>query len=213
MKKISQIEGTAACILAENISTDIISPSELYLKPRSAYGPGLFAPRRYLSDGSENSDFALNKPKHRDAKVLVCGPNFGCGSSREIAVWCLQDYGIECVIGASFAEIFFENALKSGLLAVTVSEAEVARIAGEVEHAANPICSVDLDACNIRLPSGASINFEIDPFRRTMHREGLEEIDLILKHETDITSFQRQSRQMRPWLLPAASPAAHERKS
>ena len=131
---ITQIQGTIACLMAENISTDVISPSELYLKPRSAYADGLFAPWRYLGDGSKDPEFVLNRPGFENTRILVTGPNFGCGSSREIAVWCLQDYGIECVIGESFGEIFFENAFKSGLLALELPAAQVAEMVAMVVY-------------------------------------------------------------------------------
>jgi 3-isopropylmalate/(R)-2-methylmalate dehydratase small subunit len=201
MKAISRLEGIAAVLPEDNVSTDIISPSELYLKPRSAYGPGLFSPWRYLPDGSENPDFPLNRPPHRDATILMVGQNFGCGSSREIAVWALQDYGIECVIGPSFGEIFFENALKSGLVALVLPEAEVAMLAAAVGKSHQPIVCVDLVACRIASPDGDDIGFDIDPFRRAVYLEGAEEFDMILREEAAIDAYQTQMAAEHPWLL------------
>jgi 3-isopropylmalate/(R)-2-methylmalate dehydratase small subunit len=201
MKPISRLKGIAAVLPEDNVSTDIISPSELYLKPRSAYGPGLFSPWRYLPDGSENPDFPLNRPPHRGAAILIVGQNFGCGSSREIAVWALQDYGIECVIGPSFGEIFFENALKSGLVAVVLPEAEVAVLAAAVGKARQPIVAVDLVARRITAPAGDEIAFDIDPFRRTVYLEGIEEFDVILREEKAIDAYQARMAAEHPWLL------------
>jgi 3-isopropylmalate/(R)-2-methylmalate dehydratase small subunit len=202
MKPIRKISGTAAALVADNVSTDIISPSELYLKPRSAYGPGLFAPWRYRADGSDNPDFVLNRPKHRGANVLVVGHNFGCGSSREIAVWCLQDYGIDCVIGPSFGDIFFDNALKSGLVAVLLDDASVAELARSVDEARVPAVTVDIEAGRITAPDGRDFFFDMDPFRRALHLEGLEEYDMILRESAAIDAYQAAIRAERPWLLP-----------
>jgi 3-isopropylmalate/(R)-2-methylmalate dehydratase small subunit len=206
MQKIARIQGIAAPLMAENISTDIISPSELYLKPRKAYGPGLFGPWRYRDDGSENHDFVLVRERFRNASILVTGRNFGCGSSRQIAVWCLQDYGVRCVIAPSFGDIFSENAFKSGLLVVELPAAEVGAIAAELEAEDNPaeLC-VDLSENTVTTAAGRVIGFEIDAFRRAAYLEGLDEIDMILRQEAAIAGFQKRLFHDRPWVVPDES--------
>ncbi|NTI78524.1 3-isopropylmalate dehydratase small subunit [Rhizobium rhizogenes] len=207
MRKIDRLVSPAACLMADNISTDIISPSYLYLRPRSAYATGLFSPWRYNEDGSPNADFPLNQPGMGEAKILVTGPNFGCGSSREIAVWCLQDYGIDCVIGTSFGDIFFENALKSGLVAIKLAEADVERLVSVLQVSDQPVLVVDLTSQTIGMPDATAMPFAMDEFRRTAHIDGLDEIDIILRCLPDIESFQHRAHTETPWLLESTRPA------
>ena len=205
MKSIARLTAIATNLPEANVSTDIISPSYLYLGPRSDYANGLFAPWRYGPDGQEAPDFPLNKPGHRNAQILLTGPNFGCGSSREIAVWCLQDYGIDCVIGESFADIFYENALKSGLVAIVLHPNDVARIAAALEAAKVPLLTVDLESRTIGLPDGTILDFEMDEVRRVSHIEGLDELDLLLRSAPEIDVFRARILAERPWMSPHSS--------
>src|SRR5512136_2427749 len=143
MDKFTQLEGVAAPLKRVNIDTDMIIPKQ-YLKTikRTGLGKGLFSEQRYKEDGSENPDFILNKPAYRNAKILVCGDNFGCGSSREHAPWALADFGIRCVISTSFADIFFNNCAKNGILAIVVSPADLEKLFEDAERGANATLSV-----------------------------------------------------------------------
>lgn len=202
MDKIALIDGIAAPLLVDNVSTDIISPSELYLKPRSAYAAGLLGPWRYNADGADNPEFVLNRPRFAGASILVAGSNFGCGSSRQLAVWCLQDSGFRCVIAPSLGDIFSENSFKSGLLVVELPLAEVEAIAAELETATTPSMQVDLLNNRIVTPTGRVISFQIDPFRRKAYLEGLDELDMILREDKAIDAFQQRQRAVHAWVVP-----------
>jgi 3-isopropylmalate/(R)-2-methylmalate dehydratase small subunit len=208
MKKIERIAGTAAPLMVENISTDIISPSILLQGLHADLAAGLFGPWRYVGGRQENPDFVLNRPKYRSATVLITGENFGCGSSREHAVWCLQRYGIRCVIASSFGNIFYESAFKNGLVALILPEAEVQRLAEDVSEAAEPKIGVDIRARTVTSPSGRVVSFPLDESRREALLEGLEEIDIILRQEPAIAQFQEKARHDRPWLYPTAAVTA-----
>lgn len=201
MEKFTTLCGVAAPLLRTNIDTGaIIAP--IYMLSRSIdLGAKLFANWRYDAQGQEVPDFVLNQPRYRSARILLAGPNFGCGSSREGAVWALVRFGIRCVIAPSFGEIFFSNACQNGLLPVALSETEVHRLADAVSAAPEPLMTVDLLACRIDPPSGEPIAFAFPPDRRDALLEGLDETSLILRHEHEIDDFQRSARAEQPWLF------------
>jgi 3-isopropylmalate/(R)-2-methylmalate dehydratase small subunit len=155
---------------------------------------------RTRPDGSENPDFVLNKPAYRKAKILIAGANFGCGSSREHAPWALLDYGIRCVIAPSFADIFFNNCFKNGILPIALPQAEIDKLLDDAERGANAIVSVDLDKLEIRGPDGGVIKFEIDPFRRQCLLNGWDDIGLTLRHEKEISAFEARRKLQTPWI-------------
>ena len=201
MEKFTTLEGVAAPMRIINVDTDRIIPKQ-YLKTikRTGLGKGLFAEMRYKDDGSENPDFVLNKPAYRNAKILVCGDNFGCGSSREHAPWALADFGIRCVISTSFADIFYNNCFKNGILPIVVSQDDLDKLMDDASRGANAILTVDLEAQEITGPDGGSIHFDIDQARRHILLEGLDDIASTLKSETVIGSFENKLRTERPWL-------------
>ena len=167
MEKFTTLEGVAAPMRIINVDTDRIIPKQ-YLKTikRTGLGKGLFSEMRYRDDGSENPDFVLNKPAYRNTRILVVGDNFGCGSSREHAPWALTDFGIRCVISTSFADIFFNNCAKNGILAITVSAEDLEKLFEDAERGANATLSVDLEAQTIKGPDGGTLHFDIDPAAR-----------------------------------------------
>jgi 3-isopropylmalate/(R)-2-methylmalate dehydratase small subunit len=200
MQPVKRVEGTAAPLMVDNISTDVISPGSLYRTVNADFAGGLFGPWRYRDDGTNNAAFVLNQSRYRDTRILVAGRNFGCGSSREIAVWCLQRYGIACVIAPSFGEIFFENAGKNGLVTIELAEPDARDLAAELasdEH--SPKVVVDLVAKTIVFPAGRKISFDIDDLRRAALLEGLDELQMILREETSIAGFQARARAEHPW--------------
>jgi 3-isopropylmalate/(R)-2-methylmalate dehydratase small subunit len=201
MEKFTSLTGVAAPLEITNVDTDMIIPKQ-YLKTikRTGLGQGLFAEMRYLEDGTENPDFILNKPAYRNAKILVAQDNFGCGSSREHAPWALLDFGISCVISTSFADIFYNNCFKNGILPVVVSPVELAKLMDDAQRGANATLSVDLAAQEIRGPDGGVIAFEIDPFRKHCLLNGLDDIGLTLKKSTHIEAFEQKSAAERPWI-------------
>src|ERR1019366_549300 len=201
MEKFTSLTGVAAPLEITNVDTDMIIPKQ-YLKTikRTGLGSGLFAELRYKEDGSENPDFVLNKPAYPNTKILVAGDNFGCGSSREHAPWALLDFGISCVISTSFADIFYNNCFKNGILPVTVSPDNLAKLMDDAKRGANATVSVDLEAQEIRGPDGGVIRFEIDPFRKHCLLNGLDDIGLTLKKSTHIEAFEQKSAAERPWI-------------
>src|SRR5262245_36604484 len=208
MKPVKLIAGTAAPLMVENISTDVISPGLLYRTVNVDYARGMFGPWRYHKDGSDNPAFVLNQPRYRDTRILVAGRNFGCGSSREIAVWCIQRYGIGCVIAPSFGEIFYENAFQNGLVALELPETQVNDLAAELgSEDRAPRAAVDLAAKTVTCPSGRQIAFDMDEVRRTALLEGLAELRMILREEASIAEFQARGRAERPWQFPTPHPA------
>jgi 3-isopropylmalate/(R)-2-methylmalate dehydratase small subunit len=184
-----------------NVDTDMIIPKQ-YLKTikRTGLGKGLFSEMRYRDDGKENPDFVLNKPAYRQAKILVAGDNFGCGSSREHAPWALLDFGIRCVISTSFADIFYNNCFKNGILPVKVSPEDLAKLFDDAERGANATLTIDLEKQEIRGPDGGMIRFDIDPFRKHCLLNGLDDIGLTMEKGAKIDSFEREAAQVRPWL-------------
>ncbi|HEY8259883.1 MAG TPA: 3-isopropylmalate dehydratase small subunit [Methylosinus sp.] len=200
MEKFVKLTGVAAPLPIMNVDTDMIIPKQ-YLKTiaRTGLGKGLFSELRYKEDGSDNPDFVLNKPAYRSATILVAGDNFGCGSSREHAPWALLDYGVRAVISTSFADIFYNNCFKNGILPIKVSQAELDRLMDDAERGANATLTIDLEAQEIRGPDGGVIGFEIDPFRKHCLLEGLDEIGLTLQKEAAIESFEAKAAAARPW--------------
>jgi 3-isopropylmalate/(R)-2-methylmalate dehydratase small subunit len=200
MEKFTVLEGVAAPLKLVNVDTDKIVPKQ-YLKTikRTGLGKGLFAELRYKDDGSENPDFVLNQPAYRKAKILVAGENFGCGSSREHAPWALLDFGIRCVISTSFADIFYNNCFKNGILPVTVSPEDLAKLFDDAERGANATLTIDLVKQEIRGPDGGTIKFDIDPFRRHCLLNGLDDIDLTMEKKSKIESFEKKAADKRPW--------------
>ena len=200
MEKFTTLTGVAAPLDVMNIDTDMIIPKQ-YLKTiaRTGLGKGLFAEMRYKDDGSENPDFVLNKPAYRAAKILVAGDNFGCGSSREHAPWALLDHGIRCVISTSFADIFYNNCFKNGILPITVGQADLDRLMDDARRGANAVVSVDLAAQEIRGPDGGVVTFDIDPFRKHCLLNGLDDIALTLEKAGAIDAFETKLATARPW--------------
>ena len=200
MEKFTTLEGVAAPLKIINVDTDMIIPKQ-YLKTikRTGLGKGLFSEQRYQDDGSENPDFVLNQPAYRNAKVLVAGDNFGCGSSREHAPWALLDFGIRCVISTDFADIFYNNCFKNGILPVRVSPEDLAKLFDDAERGANSTMTIDLPAQEIRGPDGGVVKFEVDPFRKHCLLEGLDDIGLTLVEAPAIDSFEKKSSAARPW--------------
>jgi 3-isopropylmalate/(R)-2-methylmalate dehydratase small subunit len=200
MEKFVKLTGVAAPLPIMNVDTDMIIPKQ-YLKTiaRTGLGKGLFSELRYKEDGSDNPDFVLNKPAYRGATILVAGDNFGCGSSREHAPWALLDYGVRAVISTSFADIFYNNCFKNGILPIKVAQAELDKLMDDAERGANATLTIDLEAQEIRGPDGGVIRFEIDPFRKHCLLEGLDEIGLTLQKEAAIESFEAKAAAARPW--------------
>jgi 3-isopropylmalate/(R)-2-methylmalate dehydratase small subunit len=200
MQKFDTLTGVAAPLPIDNVDTDMIIPKQ-YLKTikRTGLGRGLFSEMRYNDDGSENADFVLNRPAYRNAKIIVAGDNFGCGSSREHAPWALLDFGIRCVISTDFADIFYNNCFKNGILPVKVSAEDLAKLMDDAERGANATLTVDLPKQEIRGPDGGVVRFELDPFRKATLIEGLDDIGLTLTETPAIGAFEAKSAAARPW--------------
>ena len=200
MLKFTTLTGVAAPLPIINIDTDMIIPKQ-YLKTikRTGLGTALFSEMRYNEDGSDNGDFVLNKPAYKGASILVAGDNFGCGSSREHAPWALLDFGIRCVISTSFADIFYNNCFKNGILPVVVSKEEHDKLLDDASRGANSTMTVDLEAQEIKGPDGGTIRFEIDPFRKHCLMNGLDDIGLTMEKAASIDSFEAKAAQSRPW--------------
>ncbi len=201
MQRFTKLTGIGAPLRMINVDTDKIIPKQ-FLKTikRTGLGRHLFDELRYVPDGGENPDFVLNRPAYRRAEILIAGENFGCGSSREHAPWALLDFGIRCVIAPSFADIFYNNCFKNGILPVTLPEKQVEALMAQAEEGANARFTVDLEACRITAPDGAGFDFEIDPFRRRCLLEGLDDIGLTLARTGAIDHFEDGQKRMQPWL-------------
>ena len=200
MDKFTQHSGVAAPLPIINIDTDMIIPKD-YLKTikRTGLSEGLFAEMRLNEDGSENPDFVLNKPAYREASILVAGDNFGCGSSREHAPWALLDRGIRCVISTSFADIFYNNCFKNGILPVKVTEDELEKLLDDASRGSNAVLTVDLESQTITGPDGGSISFEIDPFKKHCLMNGLDDIGLTMEKAASIDAYEEKLAD-RPWV-------------
>jgi 3-isopropylmalate/(R)-2-methylmalate dehydratase small subunit len=203
MQPFTILRGVAAPMPLENIDTDAITPSAANRSASADVGAMLFNNSRYHLDGTENPDFILNQPKYRHSQILVAGRNFGCGSSRERAVWALQKFGIRCVIAPSFADIFYDNAFQNGLLPVMLPLPDWQSLLDSLASS-DAIVSVDLVECRLEAPSG-HYTFEVTPERRIALLEGLDEIDLMLRFQSDIEAFELVDRARRPWLYDFAA--------
>ena len=201
MQKFDTLSGVAAPMEIMNIDTDMIIPKQ-FLKTikRSGLGANLFHEMRFDNDGSEIADFILNQPAYRGAQIIVAGDNFGCGSSREHAPWALLDFGVRCVISTSFADIFYNNCFKNGILPIKVSAADRDALMADARDSENPELSVDLVAQTITRPNGPVVSFEIDPFRKQCLLDGLDDIGLTLEKDDTITSYETARKQTHPWL-------------
>jgi len=200
MDKFTTLTGVAAPLPMVNVDTDMIIPKQ-YLKTikRTGLGTGLFSELRYLDDGSDNPDFVLNKPAYKNAPILIAGDNFGCGSSREHAPWALLDFGIRCVISTSFADIFYNNCFKNGILPIVVTQEQLDALFDDASLGANAIVTVDLASQTISGPDGGMITFEIDPFRKHCLLNGLDDIGLTQEKADKIASYEDKLAAERPW--------------
>lgn len=201
MQAFRTLTGVAAPLAMINVDTDMIIPKQ-FLKTikRTGLGKNLFDELRYDDQAEEIADFVLNKPAYREAKILVTGENFGCGSSREHAPWALLDFGIRCVIAPSFADIFYNNCFKNGILPIILPPEEVDKLMDDAERGANATVSIDLEAQEIRGPDGGVIAFEIDAFKKQCLLEGLDDIGLSLQREAAIDRFEAHAKKARSWV-------------
>lgn len=213
MKKFNQHTGIAAPLDRANVDTDMIIPKQ-FLKSikRSGFGPNLFDELRYMDEGKPdqdcsgrplNPDFVLNQNRYQGTSVLLARENFGCGSSREHAPWALEDFGVRSVIAPSFAEIFYNNCFKNGLLPIVLSEAQVDQLFNEVAANEGYELNIDLERQVVVTPSGEEMAFEIDEFRKHCLLNGLDDIGLTLQHADDIKAYEAKRRQSAPWLFDA----------
>ncbi|MGD1888605.1 MAG: 3-isopropylmalate dehydratase small subunit [Cohaesibacteraceae bacterium] len=201
MDKFTTLTSVAAPMPVINVDTDMIIPKQ-FLKTikRTGLGKSLFFEMRFHEDGSENAEFVLNQPAYRSAQILVAGDNFGCGSSREHAPWALLDYGIRCVISTSFADIFYNNCFKNGILPIVVSQEELDKLMDDAERGQNATLTVDLENQTIKGPDGGTITFEIDAFRKHCLLNGLDDIGLTMEKSPAIDSFEGEISEGRPWV-------------
>jgi 3-isopropylmalate/(R)-2-methylmalate dehydratase small subunit len=193
MQPFTVLTGVAAPLKIVNVDTDMIIPKQ-YLKTikRTGLGTGLFAEMRYREDGSENPDFVLNRPAYRKAQIIVAGDNFGCGSSREHAPWALLDFGIRCVIATGFADIFYNNCFKNGILPIKVSPEDIEKLFDDAERGANATLTIDLENQEIRGPDGGTVKFDIDPFRKHCLLNGLDDIGLTMEKAPAIEAYEKK---------------------
>ena len=200
MEKFEKLSGVAAPMPLVNIDTDMIIP-KVFLKTikRSGLGVNLFDEMRYDREGNEKPDFVLNKTQYREAKILVAGDNFGCGSSREHAPWAIADFGIKCVVSTSFADIFYNNCFKNGILPVVLPQGQVDILMKDAEKGANSIIEVDLENQTIASSDGEVFSFEVDPFKKHCLLNGLDDIGLTMEKEDKITAYESKAAQVFPW--------------
>ena len=200
MEKFTKLTGIAAPMPLVNIDTDMIIPKQ-FLKTiqRSGLGKNLFDEMRYDREGNEIADFVLNQPAYRKAEILVAGDNFGCGSSREHAPWALLDFGIRCVISTSFADIFFNNCFKNGILPIVLPQDQVDVLMADARKGANARVTVDLEAQTVTTSDGQSFGFAVDPHRKHCLMNGLDDIGLTLEKAAAIDSFEAKATTLRPW--------------
>lgn len=201
MDKFEQLTGVAAPLPIVNIDTDMIIPKD-YLKTikRTGLAEGLFAEMRLNEDGSEKPDFVLNKPAYRDASILVTGDNFGCGSSREHAPWALLDRGIRCIISTSFADIFYNNSFKNGILPIMVTPEQLEALMDDANRGSNAVLTISLEDQTITGPDGGTINFDIDPFKKHCLLNGLDDIGLTMEKTDSIDTFETKMSGDRTWV-------------
>ena len=200
MEKFNKLRGVAAPFNMINIDTDKLIPKQ-FLKTikRTGLGKHLFNEMRFNEDGSEKPDFVLNKAAYRGSNIIVAGDNFGCGSSREHAPWALLDFGIKCVISTSFADIFYNNCFKNGILPIVVTKQQLDQLMDDAENGANAVLDIDLEAQEITRPNGESVTFEIDEFRKHCLINGLDDIGLTMEKEKNIDSFEKKRATEQPW--------------
>lgn len=201
MDKFEKLSGIAAPMPLINIDTDMIIP-KVFLKTikRSGLGVNLFDEMRYLDDGSENPDFVLNKPQYREAEILVAGDNFGCGSSREHAPWAIKDFGIRCVISTSYADIFFNNCFKNGILPIVLPKAQVDVLMKDAEKGSNARIEVDLEAQTVTTSDGETFAFEVDAFKKHCLLNGLDDIGLTMEKAASIDAYESKLQVSHPWV-------------
>lgn len=197
MEKFTTFEGIAAPLDMINVDTDMIVPKQ-FLKTikRSGLGANVFDEMRFRPDGSEIEDFVLNQSDYRQSQILVAGDNFGCGSSREHAPWALLDFGFRCVLAPSFADIFFNNCFKNGILPIALPQAEVDKLMYDAKQGNGTVLSINLEAQTITRPNGEAIAFDVDPFRKNCLIEGLDDIGLTLKKSEKIDAFEAERNQL-----------------
>lgn len=208
MKEFTRLSAIAAPLMRTNIDTDIVIRIERMVGTavRGTLGKWCFGALRYLPDGSENPEFILNRPPYRDAEILVVGPNFGCGSSREAAVWSLQEMGIKAIVGSGFGDIFYNNCFQNGVLPVVLPASVVQELAAEIEQSQGTgRVTIDLEHCAVVTPSGRRHEFGLEARRRTALLEGLDEIDATLRRDADIRAFENRDRAARPWIYAAGA--------
>ncbi len=200
MEKFTRLSGVAAALPMVNVDTDMVIPKN-YLKgtERSGLGKYLFAEMRFNADGSERPDFVLNRPAWRQAQILVAFENFGCGSSREHAPWALRDFGIRCVIAPSFADIFFNNCFKNGILPLVLPKAVCVQLIDDAERGANAVLTIDLETQELTRSDGERIAFDVEPSHRSRLLEGLDEIGATVAKADRIDAFEMRLRQSQPW--------------
>ncbi len=202
MDKFTKLTGVAAPMPLVNIDTDMIIPKQ-FLKTikRTGLGVNLFDEMRFDRDGTENPEFVLNKPAYREAQVLIAGDNFGCGSSREHAPWALLDFGIRCVISTSFADIFYNNCFKNGILPIVLPQDDVDKLMDDAERGANAVLTVDLESQTITGPDGGTISFDVDPFKKHCLLNGLDDIGLTIENAAgSIDAYEARVASERPWI-------------
>ncbi|WP_172329999.1 3-isopropylmalate dehydratase small subunit [Mangrovicoccus sp. HB161399] len=201
MEKFTKVTGVAAPMPLMNIDTDMIIPKQ-FLKTikRSGLGVNLFDEMRYDSEGKEIPEFVLNQPAYRESKIIVAGGNFGCGSSREHAPWALLDFGIRVVISTSFADIFYNNCFKNGILPIVLPQEDVDKLMDDAKRGANAVVTVDLENQVITGPDGGSVSFEVDPHRKHCLLNGLDDIGLTLEKAASIDAFEAKAGAERPWV-------------
>ncbi|MGI9397137.1 MAG: 3-isopropylmalate dehydratase small subunit [Paracoccaceae bacterium] len=201
MDKFEKLSGIAAPMPLINIDTDMIIP-KVFLKTikRSGLGVNLFDEMRYQDDGSENPDFVLNKPQYRETEILVAGDNFGCGSSREHAPWAIKDFGIRCVISTSYADIFFNNCFKNGILPIVLPKAQVDVLMKDAEKGSNARIEVDLEAQTVTTSDGETFSFEVDAFKKHCLLKGLDDIGLTMEKAASIDAYESKLQVSHPWV-------------
>ena len=204
MEKFTTLTGVAAPLPIVNVDTDMIIPKN-FLKTikRTGLKDGLFYEMRWTADG-QKKDFVLDQPAYQNAKIIVSGPNFGCGSSREHAPWALLDFGIRCVIAESFADIFYNNCFKNGILPIKVPKEIIDKLMDDASRGSNAIIEVDLEKQEIKGPDGGTVHFDIDPFRKHCLLNGLDDIGLTMEKKAEIDDFERRQSEQQPWLHSAS---------
>jgi 3-isopropylmalate/(R)-2-methylmalate dehydratase small subunit len=207
MEKFTELTGVAAPLPIVNLDTDKIFPA-VYLKTikRTGLSQWLFREIRFRADGSEDPDFVLNQPPYRNAKILIGAENFGCGSSREHAPWALLDFGIRCVIAPSFADIFYNNCFKNGILPIALPKETVEQLIEDAKKGANAVMTIDLPNQTITRPDGETVRFDVDPFRKHCLVNGLDDIGLTEQKISDIAAYEARARAERPWQFGMTAP-------